>query len=83
LNDERYVVAMNDRQVMKLFKEQDALTVGMHPIVIKKYSDFYLLSYKHLNLSTNEYGNHDFIEDSPETTQFVTQSEQLQSTLNI
>ena len=82
LNDERYVVAMNDRQVMKLFKEQDALTVGMHPIVIKKYSDFYLLSYKHLNLSTNEYGNHDFIEDSPETTQFVTQSEQLQPTLN-
>lgn len=75
LNDERYVVAMNDRHVMKLFKEQEPLTTGMHPIVIKKYSDFYLLSYKHLNLSNNEYGSHDFIEDTPATAQFVTQPE--------
>lgn len=75
LNDERYVVAMNDRQVMKLFKEQEPLTAGMHPIVIKKYSDFYLLSYKQLNLSTNEFGSHDFIEDTSETAQFVTQPE--------
>ncbi|OTG68736.1 hypothetical protein B9T25_04420 [Acinetobacter sp. ANC 4470] len=76
LNDQRYVVAMNDRQVMKLFKEQEPLTVGMHPIVMKKYSDYYLLSYKHLNLNNNEYGGHDFIEDAPETAQFVTQPEQ-------
>jgi hypothetical protein len=75
LNDERYVVAMNDRQVMKLFKEQEPLTAGMHPIVIKKYSDFYLLSYKQLNLSTNEFGSQDFIEDTSETAQFVTQPE--------
>ena len=47
----------------------------MHPIVIKKYSDFYLLSYKQLNLSNNEFGSHDFIEDTPETAQFVTQPE--------
>lgn len=73
LNDERYVVAMNDRHVMKLFKEYEPLTAGMHPIVMKKYSDFYVLSYKHLNLNNNEYGSHDFIEDTPETAQFVTQ----------
>ena len=75
LNDERYLVAMNDRHVMKLFKEQQPLNAGMHPIVIKKYSDFYLLSYKHLNLSNNEYGSHDFIEDGSETAQFMIQPE--------
>ncbi len=73
LNDERYVVAMNDRHIMKLFKEHEPLTAGMHPIVMKKYSDFYVLSYKHLNLNNNEYGSHDFIEETPETAQFVTQ----------
>ena len=72
LNDERYVVAMNDRHIMKLFKEHEPLTAGMHPIVMKKYSDFYVLSYKHLNLNNNEYGSHDFIEETPETAQFVT-----------
>ena len=73
LNDERYVVAMNDRHIMKLFKEHEPLTTGMHPIVMKKYSDFYVLSYKHLNLNNNEYGRHDFIDVTPETAQFVTQ----------
>ena len=73
LNDERYVVAMNDRHIMKLFKEHEPLTAGMHPIVMKKYSDFYVLSYKHLNLNNNEYGSHDFIEETPETAQFVIQ----------
>ena len=76
LNDERYVVAMNDRHIMKLFKEHEPLTAGMHPIVMKKYSDFYVLSYKHLNLNNNEYGSHDFIEETPETAQFVIQPEQ-------
>ncbi|WP_445345774.1 hypothetical protein [Acinetobacter bohemicus] len=73
LNDERYVVAMNDRHIMKLFKEHEPLTAGMHPILVKKYTDFYVLSYKHLNLNNNEYGSHDFIEETPETAQFVTQ----------
>ena len=73
LNDERYVVAMNDRHIMKLFKEHEPLSAGMHPIVMKKYIDFYVLSYKHLNLNNNEYGSHDFIEETPETAQFVTQ----------
>ncbi len=76
LNDEPYVVAMNDRYMMKLFKPQQPLSTGMHPIVIKKYEQFYLLSYKQFNLSNHENGGHDFIEDSLETAQFTAQSEQ-------
>ncbi|KWQ04393.1 hypothetical protein SE27_03430 [Acinetobacter harbinensis] len=76
LNDEPYVVAMNDRYMMKLFKPQQPLSTGMHPIVIKKYEQFYLLSYKQFNLSNHENGGHDFIEDSSETAQFTAQSEQ-------
>ncbi len=76
LNDEPYVVAMNDRYMMKLFKLQQPLSAGMHPIVIKKYEQFYLLSYKQFNLSNHENGGHDFIEDSSETAQFTAQSEQ-------
>ena len=74
--NEQYVVAMNDRQMVKLFQQQEPLAVGTHPIVIKKYSDFYMLSYKQFNLNQNEQGDVDFIEDTPETTQFTTQSEQ-------
>ena len=76
LNDEPYVVAMNDRYMMKLFKLQQPLSAGMHPIVIKKYEQFYLLSYKQFNLSNHENGGHDFIEDSSETAQFTAHSEQ-------
>ncbi|TCB80037.1 hypothetical protein [Acinetobacter sp. ANC 4173] len=76
LNDERYVIAMNDRHVMKLFKEQDELSAGMHPLVLKKYSDYYLLSYKQFNLSSDEYGGNDFVEDTPETAKFMTQPEE-------
>ena len=76
LNDEPYVVAMNDRYMMKLFKPQQPLSAGMHPIVIKKYEQFYLLSYKQFNLSNHENGGHDFIEDSSETAQFTAHSEQ-------
>ena len=76
LNDEPYVVAMNDRYMMKLFKPQQPLSTGMHPIVIKKYEQFYLLSYKQFNLSNHENGGHDFIEDSSETAQFTAHSEQ-------
>lgn len=62
LNDERYVVAMNDRHIMKLFKEHEPLTAGMHPIVMKKYSDFYVLSYKHLNFSSvPTFAHQDFV----------------------
>lgn len=75
LNDERYLVVMNDRHIMKLIKEQDELSLGMHPILMKRYSDFYMFSYKQLNLSTNEYGAAAFIDASDKNTQFVTHSE--------
>lgn len=75
LNDERYLVVMNDRQIMKLVKEQDELNVGMHPIIMKRYADFYMFSYKHLNLNTDEYGASGFVDASDKNTQFVTRSE--------
>ena len=75
LNDERYIVAMNDRRVMKLFKEQDALGMGMHPLIIKKYDDYFVISYKNLNLSSDEFGGNDFVEDVPETAKFVLDAE--------
>ncbi|WP_313583735.1 hypothetical protein [Acinetobacter variabilis] len=75
LNDERYLVVMNDRHIMKLVKEQDELNVGMHPIIMKCYADFYMFSYKHLNLHTDEYGASGFVDASDKNTQFVTRSE--------
>ncbi|MGV5006500.1 hypothetical protein ACVCFZ_13900 [Acinetobacter variabilis] len=75
LNDERYLVVMNDRHIMKLVKEQDELNVGMHPIIMKRYADFYMFSYKHLNLHTDEYGASGFVDVSDKNTQFVTRSE--------
>ncbi|MFV5492384.1 hypothetical protein [Acinetobacter sp. ASP199] len=75
LNDERYLVVMNDRHIMKLVKEQEPLSVGMHPILMKRYTDFYMLSYKELSLKTDEYGAAAFVDDSDKNTHFVTRSE--------
>ncbi|MFV5519300.1 MULTISPECIES: hypothetical protein [Acinetobacter] len=76
LNDERYLISMNDRHVMKLCKEQDALAAGMHPLILKKYSDYFVLSYKDLNLSSDEFGGNDFVEDLPDTAKFTLELEQ-------
>ncbi|ALH94426.1 hypothetical protein [Acinetobacter equi] len=75
LNDERYIVAMNDRHVMKLFKESEDLGLGMHPLVIKKYSDYFAISYKNLNLSSDEFGGNAFVEEMPETAKFINEPE--------
>jgi hypothetical protein len=75
LNDERYLVIMNDRHMMKLVKEQEPLSVGMHPILMKRYTDFYMFSYKELSLKTDEYGAAAFVDDSDKNTHFVTRSE--------
>ncbi|ATO18834.1 hypothetical protein BS636_03725 [Acinetobacter sp. LoGeW2-3] len=75
LNDERYLVVMNDRHMMKLVKEQEPLSVGMHPILMKRYPDFYMFSYKELSLKTDEYGAAAFVDDSDKNTHFVTRSE--------
>lgn len=75
LNDERCIVTMNDRGMMKLVKATEPLGVGLHPLIMKKYSDYFVLSYKNLNLYSDEYGGHDFSEDLPETAKFVLTSE--------
>lgn len=73
VNDEPYLITMNDRHIMKLCKIQDPLGVGMHPLILKKYSDYYVLSYKHLNLSSNAFGATEFSDSLNEHSQFVTQ----------
>ncbi len=75
LNDERYLVVMNDRHIMKLMKEQDALSVGMHPILVKRYEQHYMFSYKQLNLTTDEFGGASFVETSDKNSHFVTRIE--------
>ncbi|MNU39197.1 hypothetical protein D3C71_278890 [compost metagenome] len=71
LNNETYLLGMNDRKVIKLFKSKEPLTSDMSPFVIKKYSDFFAISYKQLNLSCDEHGMCEFIEGS------ITPTEQL------
>ena len=62
LNNERYIVGMNDRRVMKLFKEDDALSTDMSPIVVKKYPEYYVLSYKEQNMRCDSLGICSFVE---------------------
>ncbi len=52
-----YLICMNDRRVTKLFKEDDALSSDMNPLVIKKGADFYSLNYKNLYMHCDEMGN--------------------------
>lgn len=69
LNNETYLLGMNDRKIIKLFKREEPLTSDMSPFVIKKYSDFFAISYKQLNLSCDEYGMCEFIEGSIQPTE--------------
>ena len=59
-----YLICMNDRRVTKLFKQDEALSLDMHPIVIKKCPEFYLLSYKNLYMHSDEQGNCNFESES-------------------
>lgn len=52
-----YLICMNDRRVTKLFKQDEALSSDMHPILIKKGAGFYSLSYKNLYLHCDASGN--------------------------
>jgi hypothetical protein len=74
-NDERSIVTMNDRGMMKLVKATDPLGVGLHPLIMKKYSDYFVLSYKNLNLYSDEYGGNDFTEELSETAKFMLTAE--------
>ena len=46
IKKQNYLICMNDRHVTKLFKLDEALSLDMNPIVIKKTHDFYVLNYK-------------------------------------
>lgn len=67
-----YLICMNDRRVTKLFKHEDALSLDMHPIVIKKCADFYVLSYKNLYMRCDELGNCSFDAESVQDTEKYT-----------
>ena len=72
LNNEIYLLAMNDRKIIKLFKSEEPLTSDMSPFVIKKYSDSFAISYKQLNLSFDEQGLCEFTEGSIQPTEQLT-----------
>lgn len=69
INSERYIVAMNDRRVTKIFKEDDALSGDMSPLVLKKYDGYYVISYKNLNLNSDEYGMCIFVDPPVKDTE--------------
>lgn len=54
VNNERYFIAMNERRVIKLFKLNAPLSLDMTPIIIKVYSDFCVMTYKQLNMRSDE-----------------------------
>lgn len=83
VNDEPYFISMNDRQIMKLVKEHEPLGVGMHPLMLKKYSDYYTLSYKALHLKSNEFGGTEFSENLNEQGQFIATLEDNELAVNM
>ena len=64
IKKQTYLICMNDRRVIKLFKQDDALSLDMNPIVIRKCTDFYVLSYKDLYMSCDVQGQVTFDDES-------------------
>ncbi|MDV2469657.1 hypothetical protein QR674_11755 [Acinetobacter chinensis] len=64
IKKQNYLICMNDRRVTKLFKQDDALSLDMNPIVIKKTTDFYVLSYKNFYMSCDIQGLVSFDDES-------------------
>lgn len=64
IKKQTYLICMNDRRVTKLFKHDDALSLDMNPIVIRKCADFYVLSYKNLYMSCDVQGQVSFDDES-------------------
>ncbi|TCM69160.1 hypothetical protein EC844_103105 [Acinetobacter calcoaceticus] len=54
LNNEKYFIAMNERRVFKLFKQDAAISLDMSPIIIRKHDDFYTIVYKQLHMRCSE-----------------------------
>ncbi|MCH7338950.1 hypothetical protein [Acinetobacter higginsii] len=64
LNDEYYLLSMNDRGIHKLVKEGEPFALDQSPLVFKHYADFYSLSYKQLTLSCDASGFTQFVENN-------------------
>ncbi|NNP67050.1 hypothetical protein [Acinetobacter sp. Ac_5812] len=64
LNDEYYLLSMNDRGIHKLVKEGEPFALDQSPLVFKQYADFYSLSYKQLSLCCDAQGLTHFIENN-------------------
>lgn len=64
IKKQTYLICMNDRRVTKLFKHDEALSLDMNPIVIKKTPDFYVLSYKNFYMSCDIQGQVSFDDES-------------------
>lgn len=54
VNTERYFIAMNERRITKLFKLDAPLSLDMTPIMIKVFSDFCVMTYKQLNMRSDD-----------------------------
>ena len=66
LNDEYYLLAMNDRKIVKLFMIDDELSLDMTPILIKKYPDYFVLAYKDFILHSDAQGQIEFLQGQQE-----------------
>lgn len=64
LNDEIYLLTMNDRGIHKLVKVGEALALDQSPLVFKQYAEFCSISYKQLSLSCDEQGFTHFVENN-------------------
>ncbi len=66
LNDDCYLLAMNDRKIVKLFMIDDELSLDMTPILIKKYPDYFVLAYKDFILHSDAQGQIEFLQGQQE-----------------
>lgn len=70
LNDQSYLIVMNDRQVMQLLDEDEPLDAGIHPLLLRKYVGYYLITYQQLYLSADVSGECQFISEPQPSCQF-------------
>ncbi|ENW97648.1 hypothetical protein F903_00164 [Acinetobacter sp. NIPH 298] len=64
LNNERYLLTMNDRGIHKLIPVGEPLPLDQSPLVFKQYADFCSVSYKQLTLCCGAEGLSHFIENN-------------------
>lgn len=60
INNEYYFIARNDRQVYKIFKADAELSSDMQPLILRKHTEHYSLSYKQWIMSCGAEGQCNF-----------------------